>query len=120
LSGEGPNLKQQAVSAGLGSWGRNSLVLHPEWGPWLRLMGIKITGAKLSPSGSGSDSHEENPLCKDCTACIVACPLGILEDYWLRDRESCLARVTRSSQKGKIVACDRCLVVCPIGRDKGV
>ena len=116
-SGEEPNLKQQAVAAGLGRWGKNSLLLHPESGPWMRLMAMKVIGTDLSPTGPGRDGHEENPLCKDCTACIDACPVGVLEPYYVRDRDNCLARITTSSsQKGKLVICDQCLVVCPVGR----
>jgi len=109
------NLKQQAVAAGLGSWGKNALVLHPKFGPWLRLMAVKV-GAALSPTGSGRDSHKENPLCQDCTACIDACPLGILEPYYLRDSIRCEANISNLPQKGKLVACDKCLVVCPVGK----
>ena len=114
--GEELNLKQQAVAAGLGRWGKNSLVLSPRFGPWLRLMAVRLVGATLSPTGPGRDSHEENPLCKDCTACVDACPLGILEPYYLNDRSNCRASVSKLTQLGKLVTCDRCLVVCPVGR----
>ncbi|MFC2066356.1 hypothetical protein ACFLUO_04760 [Chloroflexota bacterium] len=110
------NLKQQAAAAGLGRWGKNSLMLHPEFGPWLRLMAVKVIGAYLSPTGPGESSHEENPICKDCPACIDACPISVLEPYYVRDRDNCLAHVTKSSQTGKLVPCDQCLVVCPAGR----
>jgi len=113
--GEELNLKQQAVAAGLGRWGKNSLLLHPRFGPQLRLMAVKVVGTSLSPTGPGRDSHEENTLCKDCTACIDACPLGILEPYYLRDRSSCEADFSNLSQRGRLVACDRCLVICPVG-----
>ena len=113
--GEELNLKQEAVAAGLGSWGKNSLVLHPKFGPWLRLMAVKV-GATLSPTGSGGDSHKEAPLCQDCTACIDACPPGILEPYYLRDRSKCEADLSDLSPKGKLVLCDKCWVVCPVGK----
>jgi len=115
-TGEELNLKQQAVAAGLGSWGKNAMLLHPQFGPWLRLMSVKVSGSNLSTTGPGRDNHSENPLCKDCTACIDACPLGILEPYYLRDSHSCLAHTDRSPQPGKIVCCDRCWTVCPVGK----
>ena len=114
--GEELNLKQQAVSAGLGRWGKSSLVLHPRFGPWLRLMSVRVVASTLSPTGPGKDSHSENPLCGDCTACIDACPLGILEPYYLRDSNSCLAHTSRFPQPGKIVCCDQCWTVCPVGK----
>ena len=114
--GEELNLKQQAVAAGLGRWGKNSLVLNPRFGPWLRLMAVKVAGATLSPTGPGRDTREENPLCEDCTACIDACPLGILEPYYLRDRSSCRANIRKSSQMGKLMICNGCLDICPVGQ----
>ena len=110
--GDRLNLKQQAVAAGLGMWGKNAMVLHPRFGPWIRLMSVKIVGTALSPTGSGRDSHDENPVCKGCTACIDACPLSILGPYYLRDRNSCLAGT--SGKRGKVVGCDRCWTVCPV------
>ena len=109
------NLKQQAVVAGLGSWGKNSLVLHPRFGPWLRFMAVKVQ-ASLTPTDCGADNHKENPLCQGCSACIDACPVNILEPYYLRDISSCLASVSSMPQVGKLVACDRCLAACPVGR----
>jgi ferredoxin len=114
--GEELNLKRQAVAAGLGQWGKNSVVIHPKFGPWLRLMAVKVGDTALSPTGPGKDNHEENPLCKDCTACIDACPLGILEPYYLRDRINCLSSISKLSEKGKLTTCDLCLEVCPIGQ----
>ena len=115
LRGE-PNLKQLAVAAGLCHWGKNAMVLHHRFGPRFRLMVVKIAGATLSPTGPGSDSHTENPLCKDCTACLDACSPGVLEPYYLQDRSSCLASFSKLRQMGKVVPCDRCWVVCPMGQ----
>lgn len=110
------NLKQQAVAAGLGGWGKNSMVIHPRFGPWLRLMSLRVVGSTLSPTGPGKDGHTENPLCKDCTACIDACPLGILEPYYLRDSSKCLARLEKHLNPGRIECCDLCWVACPVGQ----
>ncbi len=113
--GDDLNLKQQAVIAGLGSWGKNSLVIHPEFGPWLRFMGMKVK-TSLTPTGPGFDAHEENPLCEGCTACIDACPLGILEPYYLREISKCRASISLFPEMGRLEACDCCLAACPLGR----
>ena len=115
-AGEELNLKRQAVAAGLGNWGKNAMLLHPQFGPWLRLMSVKVDGSSLSTTGPGKDSHSENPLCKDCTACIEACPLGILKPYYLRDSNNCLAHTDKFPQPGKLVCCDRCWTACPVGQ----
>lgn len=114
--GKDLNLKQQAVKAGLGHWGKNSLVIHPGFGPWLRFMGMKVK-ANLAPTGSGIDNHQENPLCEGCTACIDACPVNVLESYFLRDQNNCQASVSSMPQVGKLVTCDRCLAACPVGKE---
>ena len=111
------NLKQLAVTAGLCHWGKNAMVIHPRFGPRFRLMAMKFSGATLPPTGHGKDNHEENPLCQDCNICIKACPPDILEPYNLRDPNRCLAS-TSGKGPGKVVACDLCWTVCPVGNPK--
>ena len=75
------NLKRMAVAAGLGNWGKNAMLLHPHFGPRLRLAALRITGVALDETGPGPDVFEQPSFCQDCTACIDACPLNILEPY---------------------------------------
>ena len=110
------NLKQLAVTAGLGNWGKISLVIHPIFGPWLRLTVVRIKGVGLSCTGPGEFSHKENMQCTGCSACLNACQLGLLEPYFLQGLNKCRARVSRSSQIGRLVTCDLCLVACPVGK----
>ena len=49
--GEELNLNRQAVTAGLGRWGKNALMLHPRHGPWLRLMAVKVGGGYSVSNG---------------------------------------------------------------------
>jgi len=109
------NLKRQAVAAGLGSWGKNAMVVHSQFGPRLRLASIRIAGATLDGTGPGLEGHKQNPLCRDCSACIDACPPGVVEPYYLRDRRACLANTSWSPDPGKVECCDRCWTVCPVG-----
>ena len=110
------NLKQQAVYAGLGQWGKNSLVLHDQYGPWLRFAAIRIEGTLLPATGPGHDSHEENAVCADCTLCIDACPVAVLEPYFLRDRAGCISNIRDAKKTGNLEVCNRCLEVCPLAR----
>ena len=109
------NLKQQAVAAGIGGWGKNSLVIHPRFGPWLRFMAVKISGVSLPPTNPEGNSRQESPLCQGCTACIDACPLGIIEPYCVREPGRCLAVFENLPKAGKLAACDLCLAACPYG-----
>ncbi len=111
-----PNLKHLAVAAGLGKQGKNSLVIHPRFGPWLRFMAIK-TDAPIATTGPGAYSKEENPYCENCQECIQACPEGILRPYRLVDADRCLAAISEG-RPSELAICDRCVVVCPVGERK--
>lgn len=113
--GDELNLKRLAVAAGLGTWGKNAMFLHPRFGPRLRLAALRIIGAALDETGPGIDGFEQNPSCQECTACIDACPVGVLEPYYLRDTEACRASTAWSPDPGKVECCDLCWKVCPVG-----
>ncbi len=65
-------LKDAAVLSGIGIIGRNNLLLHPEWGPRIRLRSILLEG----------EFHLTEPLegfspCKTCEGfCQKACPVN--------------------------------------------
>ncbi len=110
------NLKQRAITAGLGSWGRNSLVIHPHFGPWLRLAAVRVKGIVLPSTGPGENIYGESRQCTGCSDCLDVCPLGLLEPYFLKEPDSCRAKISRSTQKGKLTVCDMCSVACPAGK----
>jgi len=76
--------KRAAMLAGFGVYGKNSLILHPRYGPTLRFYGV-ATSAELVKSSP----HEED-LCKDCVKCVRSCPTGVLEPYVMTDPRKCL------------------------------
>jgi len=109
-----PNLKHLAVAAGLGRQGKNTLVINPRFGPWLRFMAIR-TNAPLALTGSGVYAKEGNPDCQECQRCVEACPVKVLEPYRLLDTDRCLAAIV-NERRGQLAICDRCVVVCPVGK----
>ena len=113
-----PNLKHLAVAAGLGRQGKNTLVINPRFGPWLRFMAVR-TNAPLALTGSGVYAKEENPDCAACRRCIEACSVGILQPYRLADTDRCLAAIS-GERRGELAICDKCVVVCPVGEREGV
>ena len=113
---QGLNLKHLAVAAGLGRQGKNTVIISPDFGPWLRFMSVR-TNAPLATTGSGVYTREESPYCGDCEACIRACPVGILEPYRLTDTDSCLAAISHD-RPGGVAICEECVVVCPVGERK--
>ncbi len=108
-----PNLKHLAVAAGLGRQGKNTLVINPRFGAWLRFMAVR-TNAPLRITGSGVYAKEENPDCMVCQRCVDACPVSVLEPYRLLDEERCLASIS-SERRGGLAICDKCVIVCPVG-----
>lgn len=115
--------KRIASLAGIGAFGKNSLILSPGNGPWLRF-GLVLTDASLKP-----DSSFTEDMCGDCTKCIRACPAEALTAYKVRP-EKCLVGVTsrpRLSRETRAlldkyepritpttrVMCRMCQMVCP-------
>ena len=112
LKGE-VKLKEAAVRAGLGRWGKNTIILHPKYGNRLRFMAIK-TNALLEPPTDYTAMREENPACYGCTICIDACPEKLLEPYRMPETKRCLANISRLTDKeGRLIPCDICLRLCP-------
>ena len=115
--GDVMQLKRLAVTAGLGGQGKNTLVLDPQFGPWLRLAAMR-TSAPLTPTGPGVYEHRENPLCHSCDACIDICPVeGLLEPYHLLDPARCLLNIDSGIVQDRLGWCLMgCVTMCPVGR----
>lgn len=112
------SLKEEAVRAGLGRWGKNTIVLHPQYGPRLRFAAIK-TNAPLDLPGNVSLMQEENPMCSQCSVCIDACPVKALEPYRMPDTSICLSNsAIMAEEQGRLVPCDICLRMCPAGKKR--
>lgn len=77
------SLKPAAVIAGLGFRGKNTLVINPEHGPFVRFTAV-LTSAQLEP-----DEPFKGNGCGDCTRCIDACPTKALEPHVI-DIRRCL------------------------------
>lgn len=58
--------------AGLGSFGRNGLILHPEYGPRIRT-NVVLTTMEIPP---GEPMEDMLALCTGCGECYNVCPSG--------------------------------------------
>ena len=120
--------KRMAQLAGLGNFGKNSLIINPVYGPWIRLRSI-LTDAELIP-----DAPFEKDLCGQCEECIKSCPVAALAPYKV-DPDKCLLGITweerlsnrlrdtyfkhnPSLTENTWLMCSTCQKACPIGRDK--
>lgn len=113
-----------AQRAGLGWFGRNSLLLVPALGSWT-VLGTVVTDAPLpSTPPTGPSEHAEG--CGSCRRCITACPTGALVDDGVLDARRCLAWLAqapgtfpvafRTALGDRIYGCDDCQQVCPVNR----
>jgi epoxyqueuosine reductase len=109
-----------AHRAGLGWWGRSSLILVPGHGPWV-VLGSVVTDAPLA-----GDVEPVADGCGSCTRCVDACPTGAIVAPGVVDARRCLAwlvqdvgsfpRHLRPALGDRLYGCDECLEVCPPGR----
>ncbi len=113
-----------AHRAGLGWYGKNTLILLPDLGSWF-VLGSVVTDAPIA-----SAVPEEPPPpasgCGPCDRCRTACPTGALVEPGVLDARRCLAWLVqapgtfpeefRGALGGRIYGCDECQRVCPINR----
>lgn len=118
--------KRLAQLAGFGAFGKNSLIINPKFGPWVRFDALP-TNAELVP-----DKPFEQDLCGDCNRCEKACPVKALTNYNV-DADRCLVgihlinkeaskykkvlnRFEPSLTKRSHLMCRICQKVCKYGR----
>jgi epoxyqueuosine reductase len=113
-----------AHRAGLGWFGKNSLLLLPGLGSW-SVLGSVVTDAPLRPTGPETPSPHGSG-CGSCSRCLTACPTGALVAPGVLDARRCLAWLVQASGSfpeehrralgDRIYGCDECQQVCPINR----
>lgn len=118
--------KALAVKAGLGWFGKNTLLIHRKFGTFILLSGLFTTL-------SFPDVVKEMrlPRCGSCTRCLDACPTGALISPYHLDASRCLSyhlieskqEIPEEIQKknpGYLFGCDICQDVCPHNSRKPV
>jgi epoxyqueuosine reductase len=112
--------KAWAAAAGLGTWGKNGCLLHPEHGSWF-FLGEIVTALDLPTDAPRPD------MCGACTTCLEACPTGALVAPYVLDATRCISYLTievkgsvpeerRRGVGRHVFGCDICQDVCPWNR----
>jgi epoxyqueuosine reductase len=111
--------REAAVRAGVGFYGKNTMLITRRHGSWV-VLGTLVTTAEL-------DSSPPLELdCGSCTLCIEACPTGALDEPGVVDATKCLSYWTqapaaipeeyRQELGSQVYGCDICQDVCPWNR----
>jgi epoxyqueuosine reductase len=118
-------LKDAAVLAGLGIIGKSNLLLHPEWGPRIRLRSILVEG-DLQPN----EPIEGFSPCETCdTPCHKVCPQEAFSSGTYH-RPNCITQLDADvankvpggeiDQNGNSIVvikyCRACELACPVGK----
>lgn len=111
--------KALAVQAGLGWFGKNTLLIHRRFGTFTLLSGLFTTLEFAYPVMAA-----RLPRCGSCTRCMDACPTQALVSPYKLDAAKCLSYHLIESKKeipleiqknnpGYIFGCDICQDSCP-------
>ena len=127
-------LKEIAYYAGLGQYGKSSMIINPHFGSDFKIQ-VLFTEEKIKYDNPMNP--KEYPGCKNCNLCIELCPGGALSNYkidplkcqwnWYRDSQEIpnphllsfiqLRKPTGKNYLIKKKCCRNCQAFCKVNKD---
>lgn len=102
------SMKHAAVAAGLGTLGKNTLLLNSKYGSWLTL------GAVLADLNLPSDPPAEEICIPGCNLCLTNCPVQALDGESAEQKKCRLNTFGTNARGFSTVNCNRCRTICPM------
>ncbi len=102
------SLKHAGVLAGLGTMGKNTLLINKKFGNMIWI-GAVLTAEDLKP-----DPLADYQGClEDCTLCLDACPCEALDGTTIVQKSCRETSFSWSPGGGMIYECNDCRIICP-------
>lgn len=108
LEGRGTiSMKHAAVLAGIGTLGKNTLLINSQYGNMLSI------GAVMTDLDLVSDPFADEMCIPSCSLCINSCPVKALDGN-TANQALCRPYAYGTNQRGfDVVNCNKCRTVCP-------
>ncbi|MBF0300217.1 MAG: 4Fe-4S dicluster domain-containing protein [Oligoflexia bacterium] len=123
--------KDLAYRAGLGFFGKNSLLINPQHGSYV-IIGTLLLSEKINDCNNKNKKQSKD--CGDCRLCIDACPVRAIDvdNNKLIDARKCISALTIektvitkkitaeaiAGNDSSIFGCEICQQVCPYNHNK--
>jgi epoxyqueuosine reductase len=113
--------KEICKCAGIGSYGKNSLIINKNKGSFISL------GYLLTDIETSADTIIDEDICGTCNICVKSCPNNAIFESGGINAKRCVSYLTqtkeyipikyRESMGRQIYGCDVCQMVCPKNKD---
>ncbi|HHZ01750.1 MAG TPA: tRNA epoxyqueuosine(34) reductase QueG [Tissierellia bacterium] len=113
--------KEVCRTAGLGDYGKNSLLINKYQGSFINL-GYLLTDLEIE-----GDTIESKDVCGNCNICVISCPNGAIFPEGGINARKCISYLTqtknyiplnyREKMGRQIYGCDICQLVCPKNKE---